>query len=348
MLKIGIAGYGFMGRMHHRCWRGVGEAAVVAVCDADRRAIDDAASRRGNIAGAAEDIDLTGVAVYDDFQAMIRSERLDAVSITVPTDQHAALALAALAAGVHVLCEKPMALDLDAADAMIAAAERHDRVLQIGHCIRFWPEYAMAKELVASGRYGRVLAASFVRLAATAITKPASWFLDQQRSGGIALDLHIHDTDFIQYLFGMPRAVSSRAAALAGGPMAHIATHYAYDDILVSAEAGWAMMPSFGFDMHFHLVLEQASIVFNYHATPSLTVHPAQGEALAPPCASGDGYAHEIAHFARAIRGEPVTPIVTPRDARRSLAIALAERESAATGREVPMNIAGQEDRHER
>lgn len=338
-MRVGIVGFGFMGRMHFRCWKTLPDVTIAAICDADPQALGDEAKTRGNIAGAEGDVDLTGVNIHGDFQEMIRREKLDAVSITVPTHLHAETSIAALQAGLHVLCEKPMALHLADADRMIEVAEQSGRVLQIGHCIRFWPEYAKAKELVESGRYGRVIAAGFVRLAATAARRAQTWFTDEARSGGMPLDLHIHDTDFVQYLFGMPRTVCSHGAAAPYGGWAHIATRYGYDDArLVTAEGGWAMMPAFGLEMRFHIALEQATIAFDFQRKPSLRLCPAQGEAVAPECGAGDGYLRQIAHFAQRVRGENVPTVMTLQQARESLRIVQAERESARTGRTVSLD----------
>ncbi len=339
MLKIGIAGFGFMGRMHYRCWKALPGVQVAAVCDSDAQALGDAAKSRGNIAGAEADVDLTGTAIYEDFEQMLRQESLDAVSVTVPTFLHATASVAALEAGVHVLCEKPMALTLDDGRRMIDAASRSGNLLQIGHCIRFWPEYAKAKEIVDSGRYGRVLVATFHRLAATAARKAGTWFADETLSGGMAMDLHIHDTDFVQYLFGMPQAVSSGGAPASRGAPAHIVTRYRYnDDMLVTAEGGWAMMPSFGFEMRFHIAMERATLRYDLHREPRLLLCPADGEPTALPCESGDGYSRQIDHFARRIVGESLPTVTTLEDSCNSLRIVLAECESVKTGREVSLD----------
>ena len=98
-----------------------------------------------------------------------------------------------------------MALTVTDCDRMIQAARKSGKILQIGHCVRFWPEYAKAKEIVDSGKYGRVVAAMFQRLGAAPGWSVDNWFINEKRSGGVALDLHIHDTDYVQYLFGMPK-----------------------------------------------------------------------------------------------------------------------------------------------
>ena len=325
-----------MGRMHYRCWKARPDVQVVAVCDSDAQALGDAARNRGNIAGADGDVDLTNTTVYDDFKEMLRSEQLDAVSITVPTFLHAKCAIAALDAGLHVLCEKPMALTLEDGTRMMEAAERSGKTLQIGHCVRFWPEYAKAKEIVDDGKYGRVIAATFQRLAATAARKAHTWFADDTLSGGMAMDLHIHDTDFVQYLFGIPRAVTSGGAPAMGNTPDHMVTRYHYDDnMLVTAEGGWAMMPSFDFEMRFHIVLERATLRYDLQRKPSLLLCPAEGEPIEPPCEAGDGYTRQVEHFARRISGETLPQITTLEDSWNSLRIVLAECESAGTGREI-------------
>ena len=339
MIRVGIVGFGFMGRMHYRCWKALPGATVIAVCDADPHALQDEAKSRGNIAGAEGDVDLAQVNIHGDFSRMIREEQLDAVSITLPTHLHPGVTVAALEAGCHVLCEKPIALNLLEASRMVEAARRTGKVLQIGHCIRFWPEYAKAQEIVAGGTCGPVIAASFQRLAATAARKPQSWYLNDDLSGGMPLDLHIHDTDFIQYTFGMPRSVCSHGSPASATGLAHIATRYGYgDDKLVVAEGGWAMMPGFGFQMRFHIAMERGTLDFDFRRDPKLQLSTADGELVSPACEPQDGYTWQVDHFARCIRRENVPPVTSPEEAWNSLRIVEAERESVRTGREVLIN----------
>jgi predicted dehydrogenase len=336
VIRGGIIGFGFMGRMHTRCWKGREDARVAAICDTNAGAMRGSGQGQGNIAGAEGEVDLSGIAVYSDPAEMLAQEKLDAVSITVPTYLHAKWSVQALEAGVHVLCEKPMALTRDEGLCMMEAAERNNRILQIGHCIRFWPEYAKAKEIVDSGEYGHVIAASFRRLSATARSKQGSWFSNEEQSGGMVFDLHIHDTDFVQHLFGMPASVCSHGASSPAGGIAHIVTHYRYNDgTLITAEGGWAMVPSCGFEMSFKLVLEKAVRSFDSRRSPALKLFPAAGEPTAPQIEAGDGYSRQIEHFVRQIRGERVPPVITPQQALDSLCIAEAERESARKGAPV-------------
>ncbi len=325
-----------MGRTHYKCWNGIDGAEVTAVCDANPNIVEDTKRAVGNIGDTSDTVDFNQFALYSDFEKMLAEEQLDAVSITLPTYVHAAMSAKAMNAGLHVLCEKPMALTVEDCDAMIAAAEKTGKNLQIGQCLRFWPEYAKAKEIADSGKYGKVVAATFQRIGAAPTWSADNWFLDEKRSGGVALDLHIHDTDYVQHLFGLPKAVSSTAAHNDSGDILHIVTQYIYDDgKAVVAEGGWAMTPSFGFEMSFNLALEKATIVYDVTRAPAFRVCPAEGEPFTPEVAAGDGWLLQIAHFAKVIAGEKVPDVTTPRQSRDSVRIVQAEKQSVRSGQRV-------------
>jgi predicted dehydrogenase len=318
-----------MGRMHYQNWCKVAGAKVVAIQDVAIESVKERLGNKGNIAGAADSIDLDRVQLFSDFDRMLTDAKLDAVSIAVPTFLHATLTCRALQAGVHVLCEKPMALTVPECDRMIAAAKRAGKVLQIGHCIRFWPEYVNAKEIIEAGKHGKLIAASFRRFGALPNWNPDNWFADEQRSGGMALDLHCHDTDYVHYLFGVPRAVFS----VADKSRRHMQTQYVYNDgASISAEAGWAMMPGFGFEMSFTIVLEQATLQYDCTRQPAFRICPADGKPFTPELLPGDGYSREIEHFAKLVKGKKVSAVLTPKQSRETIRIVLAEKESAQRG----------------
>jgi predicted dehydrogenase len=339
MLKVGIVGFGFMGRTHYKCWKALDDAEVVAICDANPNIVEDTKRAVGNIGDPNETVDFNCLKLYTDFDKMLAGEELDAVSITLPTYLHPDISVKALSAGLNVMCEKPMALNAEACAPMVEAAKRSGKILQIGHCVRFWPEYAKTKELIDSGEYGRVVAAMFQRLGAAPTWSIDNWFLDEKRSGGMALDLHIHDTDYVQYLFGMPKAVCSFGAKAPGGGLAHIVTQYVYDDDkVVTAEGGWAMTPSFGFEMSFNVALEKATIVYDLTRDPMFRVCPAEGQAFTPEVEKGDGWFLQIAHFAKAVSGKKVKPITTLAESMNSVKIVDAEKESVRTGQKVSIS----------
>jgi predicted dehydrogenase len=223
-----------------------------------------------------------------------------------------------------------MALTVEECDRMIAVAKDSGKVLMIGHCVRFWPEYAKTKEIVAGGEYGKVVAATFQRLGAAPTWSEDNWFMDETRSGGVALDLHIHDTDYVHYLFGMPKAVVSNNGIGPRGETAHIVTQYLYEDgKLVSAEGGWSMMPAFGFEMSFNIMLERATIVYDCTREPALRVCTSEGQSLEPEVEKDDGYLQEMAYFVKLIQGQEVEEILTLEQSRDSVKIVEAEKKSA-------------------
>ncbi|MBN2328571.1 MAG: Gfo/Idh/MocA family oxidoreductase [Candidatus Omnitrophica bacterium] len=328
-----------MGKMHFNCYQACEGAQIVAICDADEKRLKDSGGMAGNIEGADKALDLTGIELYSDFDRMLAEANLDAVSITLPTFLHNNFSSRALKAGVNVLCEKPMGLNLADCDSMIEAAQQSGKVLQIGQCIRFWPEYAHVKEIIDSGQYGKVMAMTLRRLTAAPTWGHENWIQNIERSGGVELDLHIHDTDFVQYVFGSPKAVSSFGAMRPQGGLAHLTTYYHYEDgQMISAEGGWMMKPGFGFEMSFNVVMEGATIMFDCSRDPSYKICLDNGEVLTPKMEIDNGYVPQIKHFVQSVRGEKVPPVVTLESSRNSVRIVEAERESIRTGQRVALD----------
>jgi len=329
MLRIGIVGWGFMGKMHFRCYKSDTNMEVTAICDADAKQLQNSSGVAGNISGAEDDLDLSNIALYSDLSKMLAEEKLDALSIASPTFLHASQTIEALNVGVHVFCEKPMALNSGDCREMAEVAKQSGKTLQIGHCIRFWPEYVQAKEIIDSQKYGKVLAATFQRLSLTPTWSWDNCFLDGKRSGGAMLDLHIHDTDYVQYVFGMPKEVFSRGVIGLSGEFDHTVTQYLYgNDCVITAEGGWIMAPGFGFEMSFKIMLEKATLVYSSAQEPTFRIFPIDGETIIPEITTGDGYSFEIQHFVDTLSGKAVPSIITPEQSGDSVKIIEAEKES--------------------
>ena len=164
MLKIGIVGFGFMGQTHYKCWKALEGAQVTAICDVNPNIEEDTKRAVGNIGDTEEAIDFSSLQLFTDLDQMLNTAELDAVSITLPTCLHADCSIKALAAGVHVFCEKPMALNVEDCERMVAEAKRSGKIMQIGHCVRFWPEYAKAKDVTKRRLYLEMLRELFPKL----------------------------------------------------------------------------------------------------------------------------------------------------------------------------------------
>lgn len=343
MMKVAIAGFGFMGRMHYGCWKKVPDVRVVALCDHDRRQFDEPAAAAGNVSGADASCDFGEAVIYEDFEAMLDGAKPDVVDITLPTFLHVPMAELALSRGIHVLCEKPMALNAAECDRLIAAwrAAPSGTELMIGQCLRFRGEYVYAKRLIEGGEYGRVIAAHFGRYSlAPGWSRDGgkSWFFDESRSGGVALDLHIHDTDMVNFLFGMPAAVTSSAYYDCDGTMIHISTLYDVGGPSVMADGGWGMSKSFGFERGFQIAFERATLVMATNRQPEFCLYPMEGEPFVPELpVSADAYQNEINWFVDKLKGLPVEAVTSPETCRDSVKIVDAEKLSASNKKRVQL-----------
>jgi 1,5-anhydro-D-fructose reductase (1,5-anhydro-D-mannitol-forming) len=337
MIRVGVVGLGFMGKTHFNCYKTMKGVKVAAVCDVDVKKLRGASGAAGNLAGAEKPLDFSGVELYTNFDEMLAKAKLDAVSITLPTWLHAEHTVKALNAGLHVMCEKPMALDLAQCRKMISAMNQSGRVLQIGHCIRFWPEYVRAREIMRSGKFGKVKAASFRRLSSSPVWSWDNWMLDGNRSGGALMDLHIHDTDYVQYVFGMPKAVRTHGMVGPSGKLDYVSTNYLYENkrMVITAEGATIMRPSFGFEMSFNILLEHATIVYDYTRPVPFKICLDKGKPVVPKMDQRSGHMLELMHFVKKLKGEAVPRVLTPEDSLNSIKIILAEEQSAIKGKEI-------------
>ncbi|HYO09945.1 MAG TPA: Gfo/Idh/MocA family oxidoreductase [Tepidisphaeraceae bacterium] len=331
--NIAIVGLGMMGRTHYEAYQEIEGARVVAVADRNaRRAAGDLSNTSGNVLKPGLDrLPMDRIRGTTDARDVLAMDDVDVVDVCVPTTQHVEIVTAALRAGKHVLCEKPLARTSAEGETIAAAARSASGIFMPAMCMRFWPQWAWLKRAVVDCRYGAVRSATFRRVA----QMPAGWYADGAKSGGGALDLHVHDTDFVQHLFGMPRGVSSRGYSMTSGEIDHISTQFIYDDVpLVIAEGGWCLADGYGFTMQYTVNFERATADFELSRDQPLRLSE-QGRTTAIDCGPGFGYVHELRYFLDCVRsGEPPT-VVTADDAVRTLRLVEAEVSSARSGHTV-------------
>ncbi len=336
MIRVGIIGLGMMGRTHYEAYQELSELAqVVAVSDVDpRRAAGDLTGTSGNvIAGAVNSLPMDRIKGSIDYNDLLANPNVDLVDICLPTTQHLEVATAALKSGKHVLCEKPLARTSAEGDKIAQAAKQAKGFFMPAMCMRFWPQWIWLKQAVDERRYGNVLSATFRRVA----SMPAGWYKDGRISGGAALDLHIHDTDFIQHLFGMPKAVSSRGYTKTSGEIDHLTTHYIYDNIpLVSAEGGWTFAQDYGFTMRYTVNFESATADYDLgRDKPLVLIQDGKSDAI--DAGPGFGYTAEIRYFLDCIRNNQRPTVVTAEDGVRSLKLVEAEVQSVRAGETISL-----------
>ncbi|MDY7009705.1 MAG: Gfo/Idh/MocA family oxidoreductase [Planctomycetota bacterium] len=338
-VKVGLVGLGMMGGAHFAAYRDEVDAAeVVAVCDSRaERLAPGGEAVEGNIdTGAGETMDLSGIRTYTELDRLLDDPDIDMVDLCLPTHLHAPMTIKALDAGKNVFCEKPMALTAGDANKMITASDKAGKMLMIGHCLRFWPEYVMIKEMIDSSRYGKVLSAVFRRVSSNPTWSADGWLLRAGQSGLAAIDLHIHDVDTLQWFFGPPKAVIAGGVKHEDGGIGHIVAHYEYDDgPMVVAEGGWDFPPEFPFSMSAVVMFEKATVEYDSRQSPAMTVYPAGGCKVTPEVPTANAYAEELKYFVGCIAGGGRPDRVSPAESAKAVAIVEAEIKSAKSGGKI-------------
>lgn len=340
MVNIGIIGLGFMGLTHIKAYRQLANARIVAICDAIRLPED---GRLGAVAGnisTADEIrfDMSVVKGYRDYQEMLKNPEVQLVDICLPTPLHAPVSIAALQAGKHVICEKPLARNTAICRDILRAAEQAKGYFMPAMCLRFWPEWAWLRQAIQDGRYGKVLGARFRR-----VSEPPGWsqssYLKGAESGGALLDLHIHDADFVQFCFGVPRSVFARGVTQLSGAIDHVVALYDVGtEAAVSAEGSWLMSSGFGFEMAYTVVFERATADYSSsRGTEALRLFQRGEPAQTVRCDGGDGYLGELRHMLESIEAGRPPSVVTGADGLSAVAICEAEERSIQTGQPVPV-----------
>ena len=274
-MKIGLLGLGFMGRRHLEAYATLTGLEVVT---------------RTSPAYA-------GLPPEQVRQAMIEAPDLEALDICLPTGQHAPVTIAALDAGKHVLCEKPMALNRNDCQRMLQARDRSGKTLMIAHVLRFWPAYTWLHAAVADHRYTGIRSAGFRRR--SGIPPWGPWLQRPEESGGAILDLLVHDFDQALWLFGEPESATAHTV---GSPnVVDCKLQYA-GGLEVVIAGGWhpGDVP---FAMEYELQATEGEVRFEHDHLQ------AAGQEIILPAV--DPYAAQISYFVECCR-EGKAPLQCP------------------------------------
>jgi predicted dehydrogenase len=355
MIRIGIVGIGFMGMIHYLAARKLKGAQVTAVSSRDpKKLAGDWRSIRGNFGPPGEMMDLGSIKKYDRLEKLLADTDIDLVDVCNPTHLHPETAIQALRAGKHVLVEKCIALEPKDADAMLEAAVKAGKLLMVAHVLPFFAEFAFAAEAIRGGRFGRLLGAHFKRV----ISKPdwSAEIADVSKTGGPAIDLHIHDTHFIGLVCGVPPAVFS-TGVMEDGAVQYLTTQYLYGSgrpphpfpsppggeggargPCVSCSSGAVAMSARPFVHGYEIYLERATLVYESGATP-LTVLHADGRTEQPKFEGGDdataAFTAEIQAATEGVLNNRLPDLLSGKLARDALVLCHRECESVRTGMSV-------------
>ena len=337
MLKTALIGVGGMGRGHlsnlikltDQCNSGVNDIIkLVAICDIEPEKLKDE-KIDFNLKGVGDDeMDYSRFHAYTDMDELIKNEDIDLAVLALPTYLHCEASVKFLNAGINVFCEKPMALNEEQCRMMIDAADKNGKKLMIGQCLRFWGEYEVLKKYSETKELGDLLSASFFRGGGGIPDwSYKGWLKKRECGGGCLHDQHVHDVDMVQYLFGMPKAVSSMGRVIFEGS-GHdcVSTNYIFDsDAVANASDDW-WYPGSDFQMTFRATFQNGSIAL---ANGKLTVRDASGNDIDVDYDRRNAYYKELVYFAGVINGEYENTINPPSDSLNTVRIAVAEAKSA-------------------
>lgn len=330
MLKVGLIGCGGIGSVHANCYAALSDSvSLVAVADLDR-------------AKAAKAACISGGTIYNSASELLAADlELDIVDICLPTYLHTQYAVEAMEKGCNVFVEKPVCLTMDEASLLLDAQKRTGMNVQVGQVMRFWDEYTWLKDTVDEGKYGKIISAVFSRLSAVPKWSWENWYDDYTKSGTAALDLHIHDVDFVRYLMGAePREITAQASRNSEGVIQQIFAQYIYDGAVITSEGCWDYPDNYPFGMTYRVKMEHATAVFDGE---QLTVYMKDGTRIRPELTKNFNvdvdsvinisgirpYYNEIKYFTDCI-ASGTAPVIAPlHEACRSIELALKEIEKS-------------------
>jgi UDP-N-acetylglucosamine 3-dehydrogenase len=321
-MRVGLVGAGFMGGVHLNAYAGIPDVEVVGVADARVEAA---------VAGA----EMTGARPYASYEELVAAEDVEVVDVCLPTALHRDLALRAAGEGRHVILEKPIARTMEDAQQILGAFSEDGPRLFVGHVVRFFPEYVGIKQKIDAGDLGTV---GVVR---TSRRSPFllgwnDWYADWRVSGGVLLDLVIHDFDYLRWTLGEVERVYARG--MLGREYNRLdyvlATLRFESSAIAHVEGHWGYPGPFNYSIE--VAGSDALLTVDSTEPASLQLIGGVPDEVPDLAAGKSPYEKELEHFIHCIAtGEE--PIVQAKDAREALRIGLAATESVLTGAPVTL-----------
>ncbi len=340
-VRVGIVGSRFIATIHAEAFKAVPDAEVIATASPNEEHVREYAEKHGIPCW------------FTDYREMLELDDLDMVTLCLPNPLHCEAAVAAAEAGKHVLCEKPLCMNLAEADRMIEACKKANVKLMYAEELCFTPKYVRAKQLLDQGAIGKPY---LVKQSEKHDGPHADWFWDVERSGGgVTLDMGCHAFEFFRWLLDKPRALNVYADM---GTYVHKDRTRGDDDatIIVNfegpvrciAEESWAKKG--GMDDRAEIYGSEGVIYANLLQGSSLLTYSDTGYDYAVEKAASTigwtftmyeeiwnyGFPQEMAHFVQCVK-EDSEPLVTGEDGRADLEMIFAAYESAGTGKAVQL-----------
>ena len=325
-VRLAILGAGTIGTIHGLCSLEAPEATVTAVWSHTHQRAQSLAQR-------------LRCSAYASLEDAVASPNVDAVLVCTPTFLHEEHALQAIAAGKHVICEKPLARDLSSASRLIAAAQQARVLLLVAHVVRFFPDFCQLRAAVRSGAVGQP---AVVRMSRASSFPHGSreWHNQSALSGGVVLDMGIHDLDWLLWTFGPASHIYAKGLYGRGLDCLDYAllTVRMANEVMAHIECSWAEPE--GFRVHGEIAGDAGLLAYDSLNSTALSIDLRQPPTTPPGVnvpttfTAESPYVTQLRHFCRCIQGQE-EPLIAPQEAYESLRLALATLESITTNRPV-------------
>ncbi len=301
-VKVALVGFGSMGSAHYYAYEGIEDMELIAVCDLRT---EQAREKLGDRA----------LPVYGSLEELLANEKPDIIDLVTPSYLHADMVVKCLEAGVNVLCEKPMAIETEELQKMLAAAKRSGKLFMVAHVVRFMAPYRFLADELKNPENGKLLRLDMKRISGVPTWSWENWMLDEKKSGGVGIDLSVHDIDYVQSVLGLPDDVRATYMPLKNNS-SFMLSEFRYGNAIVTCEGTWykADIP---FMAEFLAVFENGYVQYK---NGTLTKNQQKVELAANKMTvdlgmniSGDNaYQSEIAYFISCVKKGEQPTFVTP------------------------------------
>jgi predicted dehydrogenase len=313
-MRIGILGAGWAGSGHAQAYSEMRDVEIAGIVGRRESRVKE---RAGSL----------GIPWFTDPHKILDDDTVEAVDVCYPTFIHCEYAIEALKRGKHVFCETPMALTLEEADAMIAAARSSGKFLLIAQVMRFVDTYVYIRNAVKSGDLGKPLVAFAYRAGPRWPQHPPAEF------GELIIEPMIHDYDYLNWLLGKPTMVAATGLAGQDGEVDHAFVSLKYDGMCGQVEGSVLVPASYPFTTNLRVVceegaLETSSRFFADRIETVLNRYPKTGSPEAPSIPGQDPYRAECRYFVDCVAGKADAALLSAEVARDGLQMAQAAKES--------------------
>lgn len=331
---VAIIGGGFISNIHAQCYKNLG-VKIEAMADISEKVRQEFKEKYN-------------CKTYSSAEEMLKdiSDNIDIVDICAPTYLHEELILLALKYNKHIICEKPLSINLNSVDNIISKLKSSDRYLMVAQVLRFWTEYVRIKEWFEDGVFGDIKLVSAMRLA----QHPKSeWFYNPQKSGGGIFELHIHDIDFLCYLFGNVKEVYANGSKDENDSWDFINSSIKFENgISAMAQGVFGITDNYPFTANMKVIGDKATAEYSLSAgvnldsdgkqSNSLILYRKGKEPIIENIKSKDAYELELEYFIDCVKNNKKPEIVSLDSIKRTIKTINYLIESLESGNIVKFN----------